>query len=191
MWQDDHLPRRQLEPRDLPVALQRGLSRLSRLPSELPCHRHAVAPAPRVARRGGCARRTGRGRSRCAGPSLAPQVPAEAWPVRGDEVTADGTWSVDFSEEGDVEGRGWAVDFQRGSRAEPAQWEGNFHTSNATAYPTTARLPDAPEGHPVVEQIGWLVSEGGTTGFDDGTFRPANPVTRQAMAAFLHRATTE
>jgi len=36
-------------------------------------------------------------------------------------------------------------------------------------------------------EIGWLVSEGITTGFDDGTFRPGNNVTRQAFAAFVFR----
>ena len=32
-----------------------------------------------------------------------------------------------------------------------------------------------------------MVSEGITTGFPNGTFRPVNDVTRQAMAAFLYR----
>ena len=117
-------------------------------------------------------------------------VTAEPWPVRGDEVAADGTWSVDFSEEGDVEDRGWAFDIQPGTRVEAAQWEGDFHTTNATTYSTTARFPDVPNDRRFAVEIGWLVSEGVTTGFEDGTFRPTNPVTRQAMAAFLLRATT-
>ncbi len=49
---------------------------------------------------------------------------------------------------------------------------------------------DVPDDHRFAVEIGWLVSEGVTTGFEDGTFRPTNPVTRQAMAAFLHRYTT-
>ncbi len=35
--------------------------------------------------------------------------------------------------------------------------------------------------------IGWMASTGITNGFGDGTFRPTARLTRQAMAAFLHR----
>jgi glucose/arabinose dehydrogenase len=46
---------------------------------------------------------------------------------------------------------------------------------------------DVPTGHPFCPEIAWLKDEEITTGFDDGTFRPANNVTRQAVAAFLYR----
>ena len=36
-------------------------------------------------------------------------------------------------------------------------------------------------------EVTWLASTGITTGYVDGTFRPAAPVTRQATAAYLHR----
>lgn len=35
--------------------------------------------------------------------------------------------------------------------------------------------------------IAWLVDQGISGGYPDGTFRPAAPIERQAMAAFLHR----
>jgi hypothetical protein len=46
---------------------------------------------------------------------------------------------------------------------------------------------DVPAGHPFAHDIYWLAETGVTTGYPDGTFRPDEPVTRQAMAAFLHR----
>ena len=53
--------------------------------------------------------------------------------------------------------------------------------------PAVATFPDTPTSHPFFMEIEWLAVTGVTTGFDDGTFRPASNVTRQAMAAFLHR----
>ncbi len=46
---------------------------------------------------------------------------------------------------------------------------------------------DVPGGHTFATEIDWLVSNGITTGFGDGTFRPTASVTRQATAAFLYR----
>lgn len=46
---------------------------------------------------------------------------------------------------------------------------------------------DVPTTHLFYDEIKWLVSEGITTGYTDGTFRPADGVTRQATAAFLWR----
>ncbi|OWY60100.1 hypothetical protein B7486_71010, partial [cyanobacterium TDX16] len=37
------------------------------------------------------------------------------------------------------------------------------------------------------EDIEWVFAEGITTGYADSTYRPTGQVTRQAMAAFLHR----
>lgn len=50
---------------------------------------------------------------------------------------------------------------------------------------------DVPDDHPFAPAIAWLSSSGITTGFSDGTFRPAGVITRQAMAAFLWRAAGE
>src|SRR5687767_12372542 len=46
---------------------------------------------------------------------------------------------------------------------------------------------DVPDTHPFHDEIAWLTQKGITTGFEDGTYRPGDPVTRQAMAAFLQR----
>ncbi len=41
--------------------------------------------------------------------------------------------------------------------------------------------------HPFVDEISWLHLAGLADGYDDGSFKPSEPVTRQAMAAFLAR----
>lgn len=46
---------------------------------------------------------------------------------------------------------------------------------------------DVPKAHLFYDEIKWMVNEGITTGYKDGTFRPADGVTRQATAAFLWR----
>lgn len=47
---------------------------------------------------------------------------------------------------------------------------------------------DVPADHPFHDDITWMADTGISTGYDDGTFRPSAPLTRQAMSAFLHRA---
>lgn len=56
-------------------------------------------------------------------------------------------------------------------------------------------LPSAPSRFPDVDTdsthapaIGAVARAGITTGYDDGTFRPNQPITRAQMASFLHRA---
>lgn len=46
---------------------------------------------------------------------------------------------------------------------------------------------DVGEAHPFAEEIGWLIEEGITTGYDDGGYHPTANVSRQAFAAFLYR----
>ncbi|MEO6350679.1 MAG: S-layer homology domain-containing protein [Candidatus Limnocylindrales bacterium] len=46
---------------------------------------------------------------------------------------------------------------------------------------------DVPNGHPFHDEIGAIAAAGITAGFNDGTYRPGDPVTRQAMAAFMER----
>jgi hypothetical protein len=48
-------------------------------------------------------------------------------------------------------------------------------------------FPDVPPGHDFEAAVAWLAAEGITTGYEDGTFRPTAPVTRQALAAMLWR----
>jgi hypothetical protein len=51
----------------------------------------------------------------------------------------------------------------------------------------TPVFPDVGPGNPFRLEVEWLADSGISEGYVDGTFRPANPVSRQAMAAFLHR----
>ena len=53
--------------------------------------------------------------------------------------------------------------------------------------PITAQFSDVPTTHPFHDAIAWMDYEGITTGYEDGTFRPTAEVTRQAVAAFMHR----
>jgi hypothetical protein len=46
---------------------------------------------------------------------------------------------------------------------------------------------DVPPSHPFHEDITWLAGTGITSGYPDGGYHPNDPVTRQAMAAFLRR----
>jgi hypothetical protein len=46
---------------------------------------------------------------------------------------------------------------------------------------------DVRPGNPFAHEVAWLTAEGLSRGFSDGTFRPTAGVSRQAMAAFLHR----
>jgi hypothetical protein len=55
----------------------------------------------------------------------------------------------------------------------------------------TPRFTDVGTSHPFFLDIEWLVDEAITTGYQDGTFKPAAPVTRQAMSAFLYRLAGE
>lgn len=46
---------------------------------------------------------------------------------------------------------------------------------------------DVPTSHPFHDDISWMAATGISEGFADGTYRPGEPVTRQAMAAFMRR----
>lgn len=48
-------------------------------------------------------------------------------------------------------------------------------------------FPDVTATHPFFDEVAWAVDQGIATGYVDGTFGPARPVTRQAAAAFLYR----
>ena len=48
-------------------------------------------------------------------------------------------------------------------------------------------FPDVPAGSEFADAITWLEATGVAEGYEDGTFGPALPISRQAMAAILHR----
>ncbi len=52
---------------------------------------------------------------------------------------------------------------------------------------TLTGFVDVPPGAPFATEIAWLAARGISTGWSDGTFRPSEPVTREAMAAFMYR----
>lgn len=52
--------------------------------------------------------------------------------------------------------------------------------------PPAQRFSDVSDKHTFAKPIYWMASTGLSTGYSDGTWRPSAPVTRQAMAAFLH-----
>ena len=53
---------------------------------------------------------------------------------------------------------------------------------------TAAPFTDVPVGHPFCAEIAWLKAQGFIGGYDDGTYRPGAPVTRQAGATIIARA---
>jgi hypothetical protein len=53
--------------------------------------------------------------------------------------------------------------------------------------PVFPRFLDVPGSHPFYGEIEWLAHEGLANGYADGTYRPATPVSRQSLAAMLHR----
>ncbi|MFT3874849.1 MAG: S-layer homology domain-containing protein [Propioniciclava sp.] len=55
---------------------------------------------------------------------------------------------------------------------------------NAVRYP---RFRDVPPGMSFESDIRWLATRDISTGWPDGTFRPLQPISREAMAAFLYR----
>jgi secreted trypsin-like serine protease len=53
--------------------------------------------------------------------------------------------------------------------------------------PIEPTFTDVSPSHPFFSEIEWMAAEEISSGYDDGTYRPAAPVTRQSMSAFLHR----
>ncbi|WP_026533872.1 S-layer homology domain-containing protein, partial [Arthrobacter sp. H14] len=59
------------------------------------------------------------------------------------------------------------------------------------AAPATSPFEDYPRGSKFYTEVTWLAETGITTGWPDGTYRPLEPINRDAMAAFLHRLAGE
>ena len=53
--------------------------------------------------------------------------------------------------------------------------------------PAVSPFADVPTSHGFYRQIAWMKSTGLSTGWADGTFRPDESITREAMSAFLNR----
>ncbi len=68
-----------------------------------------------------------------------------------------------------------------------------YRAAGEPAYtpPATSPFKDVPRSSSFYKEIAWAESEGITDGWPDGTFRPLEPVNRDAMAAFLYRSAGE
>ena len=63
-----------------------------------------------------------------------------------------------------------------------------FHEGSDAPECTESAFTDVGTGSQFCGHIAWLASAGISTGYTDGSFKPANVVSRQAMASFLRRA---
>jgi sugar lactone lactonase YvrE len=61
------------------------------------------------------------------------------------------------------------------------------HAGRPDPGPTPPAFGDVPADHPFAEAIAWLAAEGHSQGYSDGSFRPSGTISRQAVAALLHR----
>lgn len=59
--------------------------------------------------------------------------------------------------------------------------------SPAFVPPSVSPFTDVPVSHQFYREIAWLKHAGLTTGWGDGSFHPSEPISREAMAAFLYR----
>jgi hypothetical protein len=73
------------------------------------------------------------------------------------------------------------------SRGSMAAFLYRFEGSPAFTPPVSPTFSDVGVTHPFFDEIEWMVAEGVTGGFSDGTFRPSAAVSRGSMAAFLYR----
>jgi hypothetical protein len=66
-----------------------------------------------------------------------------------------------------------------------------WHLVGAPAPSGAPPFSDVSPIHPFADAIAWAAEEDVVTGFADGTFRPATPVSRQALSAWLWRVAGE
>ncbi len=66
-------------------------------------------------------------------------------------------------------------------------WNSTAASDPFTLVVAVTAFSDVAAAHPLRANIEWLALQGITTGYSDGTFRPGQPVNRDAMAAFLYR----
>ncbi|MFC7376035.1 S-layer homology domain-containing protein [Brachybacterium sp. GCM10030267] len=62
-----------------------------------------------------------------------------------------------------------------------------YRASGRPSSGTSNPFRDVPSNHQFAKEISWLASTGISTGWSDGTFRPVEPIARDAMAAFMIR----
>lgn len=62
-----------------------------------------------------------------------------------------------------------------------------FAGSPAYSPPSQSPFSDVPPGHPFYKHISWMDATELATGWADGSYRPGESISREAMAAFLNR----
>ena len=60
-------------------------------------------------------------------------------------------------------------------------------SEQSTETPSAPRFTDVKEGDMFYTEIAWLAQRRITTGYPDGSFRPAENTSRAAMAAYFYR----
>lgn len=73
------------------------------------------------------------------------------------------------------------------SRQAMAAFVYRYMDADFTPEPGTQTFSDVTPEHPFYVEIEWMHAQGLTDGYADGSFGATRPVSRQAMAAFLHR----
>ncbi|WP_298458906.1 family 43 glycosylhydrolase [uncultured Cellulomonas sp.] len=77
------------------------------------------------------------------------------------------------------------------SRQAMAAFMYRYAGTDWTPEPGTPSFTDVGPDHPFYVEIEWMKAQGLADGYEDGSFGATRPVSRQAMAAFLHRAAGE
>jgi len=99
-----------------------------------------------------------------------------------------GAYEVSFTPDDESLEMEWYDDAMTASAADPVTVVANQYTSGVDAQLSGQLVfSDVQPGSVFYDDISWLVDERITLGYPDGTFRRSLPVTREAMAAFLHR----
>ncbi len=62
-----------------------------------------------------------------------------------------------------------------------------FAALTATAVAQSQRFSDVPTDHYAFEAVEWAASVGVTTGYTDGTFKPAQPLSKRHAVVFMER----
>jgi hypothetical protein len=122
----------------------------------------------------------------CATASVEPG-PAGFWDVPpGHAFGAEVSWvATERIAEGYADGSFRPVDLV--SRQAMAAFLQRWLVADGGVPTGTGTFSDVPGDHPFAPEIGWAAGSGVAQGYADGTFHPGAPVSRQAMAAFLHR----
>jgi hypothetical protein len=104
----------------------------------------------------------------------------------GDRVLLDGDVSQS-SGAASIDADGTVASFSSESSLAGENADGNREVWVATCGSSTPRFSDVGVDHPFFAEVQWLAEVGATEGFADGTYQALAPISRQAMAAFLHR----